>query len=199
MKKQFESDRISPVDLHQIPVLQNVEVRDSLHLRPLAETDAPRILEILAADPNIRQRVSIAEAMKTNVDVCREIETAREDPGLIRYAILHSGNPIGLISFWSDDGVAFGTPPAWNDYGFGYFLDKDFRGQGIITAAMSRIMDIATHNLPVHQFIAFCEQDNPKSAAVLRRLGFQPTGQLFGELKHGWREEKYIKPIVKAQ
>ncbi len=186
--------------MNLIPALQEIQIRGrDLSLRPLQESDAVRILEILDADPEIRRRVAVASKMSSYEDVLAQIEIARQDREMIRYGIFDGDNLIGLISIWRDDGSAVdGALPQPDDYGFGYFLDPNCRGKGIVTAAMSELMETAAQNFYVRQFIAYCEQDNPASIAILKKLGFRPTGQIHDEKNNGWREEKYVKPVANA-
>ena len=179
-------------NLHSIPALQEIHVRDEVKLRPLRSSDAERLLEILAADTSIRDKVTVASRLYTLEDITTEVKSYHEDFGLIRYTLLKKDNPIGLVSLWRDDGY-FGTPPQPNDYGFGYFIDPKERGKGLITSAVQSLMDVTAKNLHVNQFVAFCEDHNTQSIAVLTKLGFKPTAEEFPEPIHGWIERKYIK------
>ncbi|KKR30556.1 MAG: hypothetical protein UT61_C0005G0037, partial [Candidatus Woesebacteria bacterium GW2011_GWA1_39_8] len=105
-------------NLHAIAALQEIHVRNDVKLRPLRSTDAERLLEILAADNSIRDKVTVASLFHTPEDVTTEVKRYHEDFGLIRYTLLKKNNPIGLVSLWRDEGY-FGTPPQPDDYGFG--------------------------------------------------------------------------------
>jgi len=184
-----------PLNLHKIPALKEVLVDKDIVLRPLRQSDAMRMLEILAADESIRNKVTVASRLRTPGDVLREIEHYRKDSGLMRYTLLKENSPIGLVSFWRDDGY-FGTPSQPDDYGFGYFLDPDERGKGLVNSAVKSLMDVVSKNLRVNQFVAFCEDKNNESIAVLIKLGFKPTDKTFSEPDHGWIERKYVKRTV---
>lgn len=56
-------------------------------------------------------------------------------------------------------------------------------------------MNAVVKNLRVNQFIAFSEDRNHKSIAVLTKLGFKPTDETLPEPKKGWIERKYIKSV----
>lgn len=182
------------LNLHTISQLQEVYIREGIKLRPLVSSDSMRLLEILAEDSSIRAKVTVASRFHTNEDIEAEIEHYRKDAGLIRYVLLKDKNPIGLVSFWRDEGY-FGTPPNLDDYGFGYFLDPNERGKGLITNAIQNLMNTAIKNLHVNQFVAFCEDNNDESIAVLTKLGFKPTDKTFPEPNKGWMERKYIKKL----
>lgn len=182
----------SVVSLHALPAFNRIKVGESLELRPLDMADSDRILEIIGSDPQISQNVAVAAKIKNESSLADEIDRYTQDPGLIRYTVLKDHRPIGLISFWRDDGL-FGAAPNLDDYGFGYFLDPTNRGQGIIGRSLKTLMETATDNLPVRQFVAFCADDNLASQAVLKRLGLEPTDQTFIEPANKWIERKYIR------
>jgi RimJ/RimL family protein N-acetyltransferase len=183
---------MKPLNLHKILGLNEIDIYEGIKLRPLNQSDATRTLEILAADTNIRDKVSVASRLNKPEDVAAEIERYRKDSGLIRYTLLKDNNPIGLVSLWRDDGY-FSTLPNPDDYGFGYFLDPHERGKGLVVIAVQSLMKAVIKNLNVRQFIAFCEDNNLESIAVLTKLGFEPTDKTFTEPSNGWIERKYIK------
>jgi RimJ/RimL family protein N-acetyltransferase len=182
-----------PINLHTIPALQEIYIREGVKLRLLDQSHAARLLEILEADSIIRDNVTVASRMHTQKDVANEIDSYHKDEGLIRYVLMRDDNPIGLVSLWRDDG--FWGKKNLDDYGFGYFLDQSERGKGLVTSAIQSLMDIVVKNLEVNQFVAFCEDLNKTSIAVLSKLGFRPTEETFSEPNNGWIERKYIKPV----
>jgi RimJ/RimL family protein N-acetyltransferase len=185
-----ESLTEAAVDLHAVDALQQIEVRDSVMLRPLTIEDAPNMLSVIESDPTIRERVSVAAKFRSEADVALEIDRIAHDPQTIRYTILLGGIVVGLVSFWKDPGY-FGQTPESDGYGFGYFLDPAYRGEGIITDSMKAIMKIALNNLRVQSFVAFTEDNNQESRALLQKLGFEPTDEVYGEPDNGWPERKH--------
>jgi RimJ/RimL family protein N-acetyltransferase len=182
-----------PVNLHSIQALQKIDVADNISLCPLDQSHAKRLLEILAADSSIRDNVTVASRMHTQEDVAAEIESYSKDIGLIRYMLLRNDNPIGLVSLWRDDG--FWGVKNLDDYGFGYFLDPVERGKGLISSSIKKLMEIVKDNVEVNQFVAFSEDTNQGSIAVLTKLGFKRTEETLTEPNTGWIERKYIKQI----
>lgn len=182
------------VNLHEVEALQEVRVRDDLLVRPLEYEDAEQIIAILDGDPTIRDRVSVASKMHSTEDVRKQVDTYRDDPHLVRYAIVSNKRVAGLVSFWRDVDNPFDSPDNPDDYGFGYFLDPDSRGQGIVTSVVSKFMQVADENLFVDNFIAYCEDNNDDSVAVLANLGFVPTDVTLEEKNSGWLERKFVKP-----
>ena len=183
-----------PVNLHEIPGFEQINVNDTVTLRPLTEADGINLLSILSKDPLIRDRVSFAANINSIDQYQDQLNKVAEDPGLIRYGIHEEDELVGLVSFWRDDGF-FGQTPEQDGYGFGFFIDPDARGRGLITTSVEAVMARAEASLHVGRFMAFCEDDNTASQAVLGRLGFQPTGDVFGEPSNGWQERKYIREV----
>jgi len=58
----------------------------------------------------------------------------------------------------------------------GYWVGKRFWGHGVATEAAGRAARWALAHLDVERLEAFVAEDNPSSAAVLRRIGFRETG-----------------------
>ncbi len=59
----------------------------------------------------------------------------------------------------------------------GYWVGRRFWGHGVATEAAGRIARWALANLELDRLEAFVAEDNPASAAVLRRIGFRETGR----------------------
>ena len=183
-------------NLQKVSALKKVNVREGVVLRPLEKTDATALLDMLDDDPSIRDRVGVAASMRSRQDVQRVVDKEKADPDIIRYVVLEKEKVVGMVSFWRA-GDYFGDKADPNDYGFGYFLAKSARGKGIVTSCLERLIDIATNNLDVHAFAVFCETDNTASSAVLKKVGFEPTGDTWLEKDHGWLEQKYQRKIIR--
>lgn len=63
-----------PVNLHTISALEEISVREGVKLRPLRSSDAKRLLEILADDSSIRNRVTVVSRFHTPEDVVKEVQ-----------------------------------------------------------------------------------------------------------------------------
>ena len=168
-----------------------LNLHEGVKLRPLQQSDDYALLKILDRDKSIRNRVTFASRLHSLKDFTAERELINKDTGLIRYTLLKNGIPIGLVSLWRDDG--FWGVKNLDDYGFGYFLEVNERGKGLITLSVKKLMDVVASNLQVNQFVAFCEDENLASIALLKRMGFEPTEETQTEPSKGWIERKYIK------
>ena len=58
----------------------------------------------------------------------------------------------------------------------GYWVGRPYWGRGIATEAAARLSRWALANLPIERLTARVATDNTASVAVLRRIGFRPTG-----------------------
>lgn len=179
-------------------IRQKISVRNGVVLRPLEEVDAPAVIEALDADPSIRDRVTVAAQLKTEKDVRREAAESRHNPILVRYVIEEQGEVVGLITLWRDnDYFGPGRTPNPNAYGLGYFLHPTARGRGLATDSLAALMNAAQAKFRIDSFIAFCEDDNSDSIAILRKLGLGPTSKTFDEPVNGWRERMYEKKVTR--
>ena len=59
----------------------------------------------------------------------------------------------------------------------GYWVGRRYWGHGVAAEAAGRVARWALANLDLDRLEAFVAEDNPASAAVLRRIGFQETGR----------------------
>lgn len=183
--------------LRGIQELRQVTVRGGVTLRPLQPSDAGKLLDILDADPSIRERVGVASRLHSTRDVQQLLESEKDDTNIIRYVISDHGSVVGMINFWRA-GDFFGDKADPNDYGFGYFLAPSARGRGLVTDSLIALMEIAAKHVPVERFIAFCEADNSASGALLQKAGFEKSDVSWEESKHGWITQKYQKAVSKG-
>ena len=87
---------------------------------------------------------------------------------------------------------------------FGYWLDGEREGQGIIWRCVSGLMDYAIDNMGIERFIIGCAVENHRSRAVPEHLGYRlhaiiPGGEIVGDniydraiygiLSAEWREQ----------
>jgi ribosomal-protein-alanine N-acetyltransferase len=79
----------------------------------------------------------------------------------------HSGEPVGVA----------GLTPLIDSMELGYWLGREFWGQGFATEAASTILDYAFGARITSKVIAGYFADNLRSARVLEKLGFQITGE----------------------
>lgn len=94
----------------------------------------------------------------------------------------------GVLGFrlgvWLKDGALIGTVGLGGeapDTSTAYFLDPGHWGQGLMTEAMAGFLPHMMRVFAIETVIADHFADNPTSGAVLRKLGFEKTGEGQGE------------------
>jgi RimJ/RimL family protein N-acetyltransferase len=75
----------------------------------------------------------------------------------------------------------------------GYWIARPYWGLGFATEAAQAVVDIADRGLRLPHLYAGHFADNPASAHVLRKIGFEPTGEL---LMRGCRARSSVEPCV---
>ena len=69
----------------------------------------------------------------------------------------------------------------------GYWLAEDAQGRGIMTRAVRRIVDLASHEYGLWRLTIQAEPANARSCAVAERLGFQLEGTMHRVCRWGDR------------
>jgi len=69
---------------------------------------------------------------------------------------------------------------------FGYWLDGEREGQGIVTRCVGGLMDYAIDNMGTTRFVIGCAVNNQRSRAIPERLGYRlqatvPGGEIVGD------------------
>jgi ribosomal-protein-alanine N-acetyltransferase len=72
----------------------------------------------------------------------------------------------------------------------GYWIGKDFAGQGLMGAAVRALIGFCFEDLGLHRMEAACQPDNMPSRRLLERVGFQEEGMARSYLKidGAWRD-----------
>jgi RimJ/RimL family protein N-acetyltransferase len=178
-----------------------------LLLREFKETDAQAVFDIFSGESVTRHLDS---------DTMRSIDEAeRKTRGCInlfnnrhgmRWAITlkeKSDTAIGSCGFFS-------VRPAWFSCEVGYELHPDYWRKGVMTEALTAIIDFAYTNrffFPLNRIQALTYLDNPASVGLLKRLGFQDEGirreytywknrfndlRCFSLLRREWEERSWL-------
>lgn len=172
---------------------------ERLLLRKITGKDIPDIFEIYSNrevmlyfdDRYAFEDIAEAEQMVS------DYENAMQDQNGMRWGII-----------LKDDGKLIGTCGfhALSDYHkrieIGYDLNRGYWGKGIMTEALSLIIDYAFEKSEVNRIEAFVEPPNTASGALLEKLGFSMEGilrehemcrgkmtdiQLFSLLRKEWK------------
>ncbi len=144
---------------------------DDLTLRPIAETDAPRIASVCNDESLSRNTARIPfpytleDATRFVARAIREGESGEE----YRFAICKDDLLIGCTGIMAKE----------NDtQELGYFIAADSRGRGFATKAATAISTFGFDRLRAKIIEAGYFTDNPVSGRVLQKLGFKDTGEI---------------------
>jgi RimJ/RimL family protein N-acetyltransferase len=72
----------------------------------------------------------------------------------------------------------------------GYWIHKDFTGQGLITESTAALVKVAFEIVWIHRIEIHCDPENLASASIPRKLGFTHEGTLHGKTRFldRWRD-----------
>lgn len=140
---------------------------DRLLLRPIWPEDWEGVFAGIADEGVVR---NLARApWPYAAEDARKFTTMPVDPMFPRFLITRARDAqvVGCIGIDETDGQVE----------LGYWIARPFWGQGFATEAGAAVLEIA-RTLGHNQVVASHFLDNPASGAVLRKLGFEPTGRV---------------------
>ena len=159
---------------------------DRLVLRPVAESDAERILEY-------RNRPDVTRwLIRTVVDpdafraACK---VAVDDPDDHTVAVVLDGLVIGTVSLELSDGMGQPGMPSRTEAHLGYIFDPDHSGRGYASEAVAAVVDHSFRRLGVRRITAGCFADNAASVRILEKVGMRREQHGVGDSWHaelGW-------------
>lgn len=159
---------------------------DRLVLRPVAESDADRILEY-------RNRPDVTRwLIRTEVDpeafraACK---AAVDDPDDHSMAVVLDGLVIGTVSLELSDGMGQPGMPSRTEALLGYIFDPDHSGRGYASEAVAAVVDHTFRRLGVRRITAGCFADNAASVRILEKVGMRREQHGVGDSWHaelGW-------------
>lgn len=144
-----------------------------LTLRPPQEGDAQTALARWAADPEVAKYTSWtphskAATMQTFLDLLNQ---ERKAGSCFGYMICRKGEnePIGMIEANPKDGFKAMM---------GYVIMREEWGKGYATEALTELVNTLFTVPGIRRVYAFCDVENPASAAVMRKAGMVDEGIL---------------------
>lgn len=143
---------------------------ERLLLRPGWQEDAPALAQALSEEAVVRNLSRVP--WPYNEEAARQFLNQQGEDGLPRFLIFsRTGGAPRLVG-------GCGISPSVEDgLALGYWIARPFWGLGFATEAGRQLLHIArTMRLPRLSAGHFI--DNPASGAVLRKLGFRPTGRI---------------------
>jgi len=91
----------------------------------------------------------------------------------------HGGTPIGLVQL-----LPLQLDGPVHHLRLGYLLARAHWGQGLMQEAVQAALDAAWADPALCRIDALCDVDNPASARLLQRLGFEQEGRLRRHSRH---------------
>ena len=151
-----------------------IELSDNLLLRDLEPADAAELYELVAAN-----RRHLAEWMPWAADqdlartegFLRTVAQKRERGEALEGVIVLGGQIAGCAGFPSIDPVARSAV-------IGYWIAEEHQGRGLVTRAVTALIDHAFGELGLHRLEISAATENLRSRAIPERLGFTQEGVL---------------------
>jgi len=146
---------------------------DRLLLRLHRAADAP-VLAHIVNDPRVLCGLAIPPGPYSITDELRFVRINRRaalkgDSLPLAITLKADGTLIGVVSL----GLNSGAPDVG---GLGYWLAPQYWHQGYGTEAVAALCQVAFRTLRLHHLQASVFDSNPRSMALLRRLGFKTEG-----------------------
>lgn len=133
-------------------------------LRPLAEADLARLLEILV-HPEVREWWG-------DYDEARLRRDYLSDDGDTAYAIVRGDEVAGMIGYWEED------DPGCRHAGMDVFVAPDRRGEGLGRDALRTLARHLIDERGHHRLVIDPALANTRAIAAYERVGFRPVGVL---------------------
>lgn len=146
---------------------------DALGIRPLEAGDAAELYALIEANPDLREWMPWAaeQDLAATERFIDDAERQLADDNGFQAAIEPEEEIIGVVGFHSIDWVNRNTS-------IGYWLAASARGRGVMTAAVSALLDHAFYEWELHRIEIHCAPGNQPSRAIPERLGFREEARL---------------------
>jgi len=145
-----------------------------LLLRSLTSTDQLRLTE-LANDPDVARQLKNLDYPYSQQDAAEWLASLAPEWEAEQSAVFgiclksDQGSQLVGVAGFVFDGRS-------NRAELGYWLGKDYWGQGVCTEAVVALLDFAFGQMGLHRVTAECLVGNPRSVAVLNKTGFSKEG-----------------------
>lgn len=111
------------------------------------------------------------------------------------------GHPLGLfdgetlVGRFNVAGIVRGP---FQNAGLGYWVDRDYAGQGLASAAVQRIVEMARYDLGLHRIEASTLLHNVGSQRVLQKAGFQQIGMAprYLQIAGKWQDHNLYQVLL---
>ena len=122
----------------------------------------------------------------------REALAAHRDGRLVPWVLVRDGEVVGSLAL---SNVVLGP---FRGASLSYWIDEEHTGQGLATAAVGRVCEIADQDLDLHRLEAGTRVDNGPSQRVLVKAGFERIGVAPGYLfiDGAWRDHLLFQRVL---
>lgn len=127
---------------------------ERVRLRPLGDADLPLVEEI-QRQPSV---------------VARWGEPSSFDEGVVRFAIEHGGEVVGLAQYHEED------DPMYRHAGIDLFLSEHVQGQGLGTDVVRTLARYLVHERGHHRLTIDPAADNAPAIRSYEKVGFKAVG-----------------------
>ncbi|MDJ0921526.1 MAG: GNAT family N-acetyltransferase [Henriciella sp.] len=143
---------------------------ERLTIRPPEPRDAAAVTALIS-EKDIAWNLGRAPYPYTEQDAVEWIEKAQQARA--------EGSEYSFVIDLEDQLIgASGVSLHFGQWELGYWVGKPYWGQGYVTEAARGVMNWARETKSATKFMAGHYTDNPASGAVLRKLGFEPVGEV---------------------
>ena len=142
---------------------------ERLSLRPLSLDDAETLYALFSDAETMRYWGGFrADSLEDTRELIPEIVSG---PGAHYWTLWRPGEnqSVGYVGFIGNEGVP----------GFGYALRRDCWGQGLVVEACHAAIEWGFTSLGLDRVELWIHEDNQRSIAVARKLGFRAVGQFY--------------------
>lgn len=151
---------------------------ERLLLRPGWAEDAPALAKAMGEEAIVRNLARAPWPYGLN-DANAFLATRRRPDEVSLLVFRRTQGAPDLIG-----GAGLGQQPE-GDVELGYWIARRHWGLGYATEAAAAVVALARHSLRVPHLTAGHFLDNPASGRVLRKLGFEPTGEILPRYSAG--------------
>lgn len=140
-----------------------------IHVRLFDQTDVDHLAQ-LASEELVQRYVPWARMIHDQAsakEVIDDFEAAWAEGRQARYAVEKDGQFVGYAGLWAD------RPEGY--YEFGFAMLPKYRGQGIGTATVTKLTEIARDSMHANGIVAYVHDTNEASKSVIAKLGLNST------------------------
>ena len=150
-----------------------IKVNDTIELKSLAQSDALAIFNTIDNQRTYLGKwlpfVALTKELSDTENFIKSVLNIPKDKLEFTYSIRKHDEFVGVIGLKNTDKLNKKTE-------IGYWLSKEFQGQGIITKSVTSLCDFIFNKLQLNRIEIKCAIENKASIGIPKRLGFTFEG-----------------------